>query len=105
MLMECCRFGKVVTLVSPTDVPYYEGAVCVTYEEIMGAQACGEAMDGRAFDGREIRVQALGNWGSGDIIPEDEPGAGEGASEGAGAGDGAAIDAEADPLAAFLSSV
>ena len=78
----------------------------MTYEEIMGAQACGEAMDGRGFDGREIRVQALGNWGSGDIIPEDEPNAAAGDGAGGGAGGGGADSAtDADPLAAFLSTV
>ena len=80
----------------------------MTYEEIMGAQECGEAMDGRGFDGREIRVQALGNWGSGDIVPEDDDpnaAAGDGAGGDAGGGTAAAAAADADPLAAFLSSV
>ena len=39
---------------------------------VMAAQACGEAMDGRLFDGLTIKVQALGNWGEGEIIPREQ---------------------------------
>ena len=38
----------------------------------MATQACGEAMDGRLFDGLTIKVQALGNWGEGEIIPREQ---------------------------------
>jgi len=134
ILRECIQFGSVVCVVTPSQ-PYYVGAVCVTFEDIQAAQHCGEVMDGRFFDYRTMQVQALGNWGDGNIIPTAAPGSGGGEVEvtgqstrpdgtiiqtaSAASQPGAAGSAPAtsrapensrqqqddDPLAAFLNSV
>jgi len=120
ILMECIQFGSVVCVVTPSE-PYYVGAVCVTFETIQSAQHCGEVMDGRFFDFRTMKVQALGNWGQGNIIPEEPVSAkspqGGGhsapatdattaaAHEAAAPADLDSAQEKADPLAAFLMSV
>ena len=57
--MECCKFGKVECVVTLPDQPYYTEAVIVAFEDVQAAQQCGEAMDGRFFDFRQVREEPL----------------------------------------------
>ena len=100
ILVECLKFGSVICCLALPEAPYYHGSVLVTFgpsqcaaatitpasdakaaspavaisSAVAAAEACHEAMDGRLFDGSTIRVQALGNWGNGEILPGAPPG-------------------------------
>mmetsp|Transcript_49444 Transcript_49444/g.112214 ORF Transcript_49444/g.112214 Transcript_49444/m.112214 type:complete len:709 (+) Transcript_49444:130-2256(+) len=69
ILLEAVRYGAVKSVLTLPDLPYYFGAALVTFEQVEAAQACGEVMDGRSFAEGFISVQALGNWGEGEITP------------------------------------
>lgn len=106
ILLDCLRFGPVVALLALPDQPYYLGAVVVTFETVASAQACGEVNQGRSFGDGFIQVQALGNWGEGEIVPAAKPSMAQ-AAEAAPGGGGGGGDGEAplDPLADFFSEV
>ena len=73
ILVEVSRFGEVCTLATYPESAYYFGSCVVVFAEVGAAQACGEVMDGRSFADGFIQVQALGNWGDGEIVPPPQP--------------------------------
>jgi len=56
IMLECCKHGNVRKIVTP-DHPYYEGSVVVTFEDDASAMSCGNAMDGRWFDQKQIEIE------------------------------------------------
>lgn len=46
MLMECVKFGTVISVATP-ETPGYFGSVVVTFKSSSGANKCAEAMHGR----------------------------------------------------------
>lgn len=46
MLMECVKFGTVISVATP-EAPGYFGCVVITFKTSDGANACAEAMHGR----------------------------------------------------------
>ncbi|CAN0464344.1 unnamed protein product, partial [Laminaria digitata] len=46
MLMECVKFGTVISVATP-ETPGYIGSVCVTFAASSGANECADAMHGR----------------------------------------------------------
>jgi hypothetical protein len=58
MLLECCKFGKVVVLLSP-EGNLLEGCIAVTFEEAASVRECASALHGRWFDGRELEARIL----------------------------------------------
>lgn len=98
-LIECVKFGTVVSLTTFPESSYYLGSMIVTFDQPSSAQACAQVMDGRSFADQFIQVQALGNWGQGEIDPNDlhvegetiERGQGEVVEEG-GEGEGEELD-------------
>ncbi|CAM9769504.1 unnamed protein product, partial [Heterosigma akashiwo] len=67
MLVECSKYGEVVRLMTAPDIPYYQGAVLVSFKTWEMACACGNTMDGRFFDFRQMEVEMMG-------LREDRPG-------------------------------
>ena len=60
LLLECCRFGKIVRLISPEGGhPLLEGSVAITYHTKESADSCAAALNGRWFDGRQLLVEIL----------------------------------------------
>ncbi|CAM9158163.1 unnamed protein product [Scytosiphon promiscuus] len=59
MLMECVKFGTVISVSTP-EAPGYFGCVVVTFENSGGANKCAEAMHGRWFDQRQIEALVAG---------------------------------------------
>lgn len=55
-LVECIKFGSVVCLTTFPECAYYLGAIIVTFEEVIAAQACAEVMHGRSFAEQFIQV-------------------------------------------------
>ena len=113
IIVEAARFGTVKCVVTLPQVAYYFGSCVVTFTEVAAAQACAETMNGRSFADGFIQVQALGNWGDGEIVPPPPPPVEE---EVAGAAAGAALGNERkdssrngggveDDLEDFFSSV
>jgi hypothetical protein len=98
-LVECVKFGNVICLTTFPECPYYLSAVIVTFEDINSAQSCAEVMDGRSFADDFIKVQALGNWGNGEINPSTVH---IGEQGGGGGGDAVGDEEELDD---FFSSV
>lgn len=104
---EAARFGTVKCVAALPTVAYYFGSCVVAFADVAAAQACAEAMDGRSFADNFIQVQALGNWGHGEIVPPPPPEADEleeaaaGEEKGGGGGEGG----EEDELDDFFSSV
>lgn len=68
-LVECVKFGTVVCLTTFPESSYYLGSIIVTFDQVDAAQSCAQVMDGRSFAEQFIQVQALGNWGEGEINP------------------------------------
>ncbi|CAN0094651.1 unnamed protein product [Ectocarpus sp. 12 AP-2014] len=60
MLMECVKFGTVISVATP-EAPGYFGCVVITFKTSNGANACAEAMHGRWFDQRQIEALVTGN--------------------------------------------
>lgn len=57
MLVECCKFGKVVRLVSPEGVLFdHLGCIAVTFESLQSARDCASSLHGRWFDSRQIET-------------------------------------------------
>lgn len=63
LLLECCKYGKVLRLISPMS-PAFDGCVVVTYANACDAESCKHSLDQRWFDGRQIHAQLL--------LPRDE---------------------------------
>ncbi|CAN0249937.1 unnamed protein product [Ectocarpus sp. 4 AP-2014] len=59
MLMECVKFGTVISVATP-EAPGYFGCVVITFKTSNGANACAEAMHGRWFDQRQIEALVTG---------------------------------------------
>ena len=57
MLVECCKFGKVLRLVTP-EGPLFDslGCIAVTYENVASARECASSLHGRWFDSRQIET-------------------------------------------------
>ena len=103
IIVEAAKFGTVACVVTLPRVAYYFGSCVVAFEGVAAAQACAEAMDGRSFADGFIQVQALGNWGNGEIVPPPPPETGEEAALGEEEGGGGG--GEGDDLDDFFSSV
>jgi hypothetical protein len=58
MLVESCKSGKVIVLLSP-EGELFESCVAVTFEDISAAKDCASALHGRWFDGRELAAQVF----------------------------------------------
>ena len=57
MLVECCKFGKVLRLVSPEGVLFdHLGCIAVTFESMAAARDCASSLHGRWFDSRQIET-------------------------------------------------
>lgn len=57
MLVECCKFGKVIRLLAPEGTLFDSlGCIAVTFETIEGAKSCAFSLDGRWFDSRQIET-------------------------------------------------
>lgn len=96
--------GRVATTITPTITAGEATPSAATAAAVVAAQACGDAMDGRLFDGLTIRVQALGNWGEGEITPP-IPAHGEDADAEEEAALAAAAAAAAPALDEFFSGL
>jgi len=116
IIVEATRFGTVKCVVTLPQVAYYFGSCVVTFTEVASAQACAETMNGRSFADGFIQVQALGNWGDGEIVPPPPPAPPPVEEEAGGAETGGALvkegqqasgngGGEDDDLADFFSSV
>ena len=57
MLVECCKFGKVLRLVTP-EGPLFDslGCIAVTFESVVSARECASSLHGRWFDSRQIET-------------------------------------------------
>ena len=57
MLVECCKFGKVLRLVTP-EGPLFDslGCIAVTFESMASARECASSLHGRWFDSRQIET-------------------------------------------------
>jgi hypothetical protein len=60
MLVECCKFGKVIRLVSP-EGPLFDhlGCIAVTFEIMAAARDCSSSLHGRWFDSRQIETMVF----------------------------------------------
>jgi hypothetical protein len=60
MLVECCKFGKVLRLVSP-EGPLFDplGCIAVTFEIMAAARDCSSSLHGRWFDSRQIETMVF----------------------------------------------
>ena len=60
MLVECCKFGKVIRLVSP-EGPLFDplGCIAVTFENMSSARECSSSLHGRWFDSRQIETMVF----------------------------------------------
>jgi hypothetical protein len=60
MLVECCKFGKVIRLVSP-EGPLFDplGCIAVTFERMAAARDCSSSLHGRWFDSRQIETMVF----------------------------------------------
>lgn len=60
MLVECCKFGKVIRLVSP-EGPLLDplGCIAVTFEIMAAARDCSSSLHGRWFDSRQIETMVF----------------------------------------------
>lgn len=56
LMIDCCRYGKVRKIVTPDNANLL-GTVAVTYEDVTGLENCYAALNGRCFDGKNIRVE------------------------------------------------
>lgn len=76
LLLECCKFGKIVRLFSPEE-EQWEGFVLVTFESIVSAKQCESCLHGRWFDGRRIIVQVTvppkNEWNNNKATPHSIP--------------------------------
>ena len=57
MLAECCKFGKIICLMSP-EGPVFDplGCIAVTFESMAAARECASSLHGRWFDSRQIET-------------------------------------------------
>jgi hypothetical protein len=57
MLAECCKFGKIICLMSP-EGPAFDslGCIAVTFESMTAARECASSLHGRWFDSRQIET-------------------------------------------------
>ena len=60
MLVECCKFGTVIRLVSP-EGPLFDplGCIAVTFENMSSARECSSNLHGRWFDSRQIETMVF----------------------------------------------
>ena len=60
MLIECCKFGKVIRLVSPEGALFDSlGCIAVTFENMASARECSSSLHGRWFDSRQIETKVF----------------------------------------------
>lgn len=60
MLIECCKFGKVIRLVSPEGCLFDSlGCIAVTFENMTSARECSSSLHGRWFDSRQIETKVF----------------------------------------------
>lgn len=60
MLVECCKFGKVIRLVSPEGNLFdHLGCIAVTFENMLSARDCASSLHGRWFDSRQIETMVF----------------------------------------------
>jgi hypothetical protein len=57
MLAECCKYGKIICLLSP-EGPMFDslGCIAVTFESMTAARDCASSLHGRWFDSRQIET-------------------------------------------------
>lgn len=57
MLAECCKFGRIICLLSP-EGPVFDplGCIAVTFESMAAARECASSLHGRWFDSRQIET-------------------------------------------------
>lgn len=57
MLVECCKFGRVMSLILPEgDIFDSLGCIAVTFETVESARECASSLHGRWFDSRQIET-------------------------------------------------
>jgi len=57
MLVECCKFGRVISLILPEgDIFDSLGCIAVTFETVGSARECASSLHGRWFDSRQIET-------------------------------------------------
>jgi hypothetical protein len=57
MLVECCKFGRVMSLILPEgDIFDSLGCIAVTFETVGSARECASSLHGRWFDSRQIET-------------------------------------------------
>ena len=60
MLIECCKFGKVIRRVSPEGCLFDSlGCIAVTFENMTSARECSSSLHGRWFDSRQIETKVF----------------------------------------------
>jgi hypothetical protein len=55
LLIECCKFGKIVRIHSP-ESKEFEGCVAITFYTAEAAEMCAADLHGRWFGGQQLRV-------------------------------------------------